>query len=999
MYSQPRSGNKGVIFSPQRGSVNENDFAMGSTQQKKKAIFVENDFHSYDAAHGGGSIQRDVRFNNPIESNPSPYMQEVKSLNFKEVSPYQKEQHKSVFLEGNYPQQQTFNNQVFDSQYNGQPNLNGGSGQTPYQTSPQRYHRITYGLEGYAGGEFPQQGNPNIFGSQSSHNLRSGAELPKQSGIFGSQPQIQQRPNTFGSFPGDQRQEQFGISKSQHQLQPLQNPGFNSARQLSPGPQLSPQGQGSPGKLGVKPNTNPIQTNPEKGSPQPTAKKLEMNQTVILQRPYAILKNVVDVPLAPRQETITFEGPERYTVTSDFYTALFKKAEFLFEQLKNEREVITNCQAALKAFKAQKTSTIKNLNTLEAEFMQGQGHDESVKSGQQLKKIENLALEIENCKKLAQDAEKLETFYKSQIITRSTKRAVADYDAEVNSVSDRIVKESNALDENLRLLREYRKESTNSQRFEQKANQVLSDLNWHKDVYLESWNRIHNVFVNLADYFGQQNPELAQTAKKYNEVFNLTDYQSEIRTMELYQQKIAQIKTSLQENANALGGIYQVIDNNSPFIQIRKRDDYKKAIPERKKVLENLKREIKTLKYAIKSYRDPSNAKSLASQRIRHKISDSLAEDIKQVNYKCENLLLLCDVLIELEKEELLFKELYQSNLPRCQVKLVEKAEKFHADCQKGNMEKIANSVDAYCLGFNQIISEYLQIKARITNHSGNPEVQQVVGSILRDFLKRLDTQLKACMAMKDKIFKLRYLGSKIETQIDELKVDAFLVEYNQFAADLAKNYTKIETFVQYQDTREKLLSACRKKNERLKDLANKQTHEKTDDKIKKSAQSLAVIDENLSLLDECTTAAIKVKSTVDYLLTLKIEDLEQGNLRSHLKDERDVLQQTAKLTFTLDSKTAKEYETTKNILTWYCPQFSIICQIYELILKFFYTKEGALIFNDPNQNRSEINANFKSFSVNVAELNRTLQEEYVKNQYTKCLSQWQYLVDQKINY
>jgi len=996
MYSQQRSANKNVIFSPQRGSVNENDFVIGSSQQKKRPIFLEKETHSYDAGYGRGSYQNDNRYQqNPREAG-SEYMKEVKSLNFKDVDPYQKEHHKSIFMEGPTPQQQTFNNQLFDSRYNGQNNLQGASGQTPYQTSPQRYHRITYGLEGYEPGDFPQQGNPNIFGSQQNVRDASIGELPKKSGNFGSQA----KPNTFGSFPGDPRQEQLGMSKSQPHLGPIQNnPTPLSARQGSPGQQgvTFAKVQGSPGTQSLKPNVaNPRQTNQLENG---TAKKAEMTKAIIAQRPYAILKNIVETPLLPRQETITFEGPERYSVTSDFYTALFKKAEFLLEQLENERDVITNCQVALKAFNAQKTSTIKNLNTLEAEFMQGQGHDESIKSGQQLKKIENLALEIDNCKKLAQDAEKLEDFFKRGIVSRATRKNIVDFDAEVNSVSDRIVKEANALDEHLRLLREFRKESTNSTRFEQKANQVLSDLNWHKDVYLESWNRIHNIFVNLADHFGQQSPELAQIAKKYNDVFNLSDYQAEIRTMELYQQKIAQIKLALNENASFLGGLYQTIDNNSPYIVIRKRDAHEKVIPERKKILENLKREIKTLKYAIKSYRDPSNSKSLASQRIRHKISDSLAEDIKQVNYKVENILLLCDILINIEKEELLFKELYESNLPRCQVKLVEKAEKFHTDAQKGNMEKIANSVDNYCQGFNQLISEYLQIKSRLTNYSGNPEVLSAVGSILRDFIKRVDAQLKVCMALKDKIFKLRYLGSKIETQIDELKIDIFLAEYNQFAQELAKNYTKIETFVQGQDRREKMLSDCRRKNERLKDLASKQSHEKTDDKIKRSAQSLAAIDENLSLLDECTTAAIKIKGTVDYLFKSTLADLEQGNFRSHLKDERDVLQQTTKLVYTLDSKTSKEYETTKAILNWYCPQFSTICQIYDLILKFFYTKEGTSVFNDPNIHRSEINATFKTFSLDVAELSKTLQEEYVKNQYIKCLEQWQRLVDQRISY
>ena len=422
----------------------------------------------------------------------------------------------------------------------------------------------------------------------------------------------------------------------------------------------------------------------------------------------------------------------------------------------------------------------------------------------------------------------------------------------------------------------------------------------------------------------------------------------------------------------------------------------RKSISESQKSLGNIKQGVKSLKFAVKSYRDPTNAKHLSFQRLRFKISDALSDDVKKTDYKLENVQAVCDVLGEIEKDEQRFKDIYQSERKDCQVRVMDRAEKLLSDAEKGKIDEIERNVDACCGKFNFLIADYIQIKNRLNGHMANPEVQNSLGSLLKSFTAKVDLQLNKCSAWNEKIYKLRYLGSPIEGLVDELNIDAFQNEYYQFVSEVSRDYTNIELFVRYQEPREKLQSSGRRKNERLRDYGSKQIHEKTADKIRKLTSSLKVIDENLSLLDECFTAAIKVKATVDYLISIANRDLEQGGMRGHLKDERDHLAQTAKLVQHVQTKTTKEYEVTRKVLEWYVPQFLTTCHIYDLLLKYFY-KEGSSIFSS-QQNKTEVISSFQIFSNNYNNLVRHLSEQYIQNHFNKCLGLWQVNVETKFS-
>lgn len=456
------------------------------------------------------------------------------------------------------------------------------------------------------------------------------------------------------------------------------------------------------------------------------------------------------------------------------------------------------------------------------------------------------------------------------------------------------------------------------------------------------------------------------------------DTQSELRVLEQYQQRIKQINGQLDETLLYLSNLYQPMESSTVGDVIQKqRDDYKKVITDSKKAVLNLKQEIKTLKSGIKSLRDPTSSRLISSQKAHYELSDKLSEQVKLVQYKADNVLFLCDVHLQLEKEEQYFKKLYQSEKPDCQVKVMDDAEKLYSQTEKVNTDSIKKTVDTCCSRFNSIMVEYIQMKKRIENLMGNNEVKTTLGVLLKHFLNKIDAQLNKCVMWNERIYKLRYLGSPVEAELDSLNIESLQNEYAQFMSEIGRNYTNIEQFIKYQEGREGLQSACRKKNERLKSFASKQVHEKTAEKIKKFALSLSLIDENLSLLDECTTAAAKVKSTVDYLVSMPESELEQGSMRGHLKDERDHLAQVARLNQSLQLKAGREYDIMKKVGEWYLPQFLTMCEIYDLIIKYF-NKDG---------NRK---GDFQAFSTNFNTLVRGVNEEYVKMQLNKCLRQWQ---------
>ena len=456
------------------------------------------------------------------------------------------------------------------------------------------------------------------------------------------------------------------------------------------------------------------------------------------------------------------------------------------------------------------------------------------------------------------------------------------------------------------------------------------------------------------------------------------DTQSELRVLEQYQQRIKQINGQLDETLLSLSNLFQPIESgNVMYVQIQKQSDYKKIIADSKKAVLNLKQEIKTLKSGIKGLRDPTNSRILAAQKAHYELSDKLRDQVKLVQYKAENVSFICDMHLEIEKEEQTFRELYQSEKPICQVKVMDESEKLYSQTEKIKTDSIKKAVDYCCSRFNYIMIEYIQMKKRIENLMGNNAVRAALGQLLKHFITKIDVQLNKCAMWNERIYKLRYLGSPVEAELDSLNIETLQNEYVQFMMEIGKNYTRIEQFIKYQEGREGLQSACRKKNERLKSFASKQLHEKTAEKIKAFAFSLGLIDENLSLLDECTTAAAKVKSTVDYLVSAPDTEIEQGGMRGHLKDERDHLAQVARLNQSLQLKAGREYDIMKKVGEWYLPQFITMCEIYDLILRYF-NKDG---------NRK---GDFQAFSTQFNTLLKNVSEEYLKTQLNTCIRQWQ---------
>ena len=195
----------------------------------------------------------------------------------------------------------------------------------------------------------------------------------------------------------------------------------------------------------------------------------------------------------------------------------------------------------------------------------------------QLQKVEDLSKEVAKSKGLIQDSEKLEEYFKRSY-SRTTRRNIDNLDLEINSLHEKVSRESNVLSANLASIREYRRDGPNSAQYEQRINQLARDVNAHREVYLESWNRTNNVMIHLSENYYQQSQELSAVSKKYNDAFNYSTYQSEIRGMEQHKQKIAQINSSLKDTSLSLGSVFRPIENPAVgYFQIKKNDDYKKV--------------------------------------------------------------------------------------------------------------------------------------------------------------------------------------------------------------------------------------------------------------------------------------------------------------------------------------------------------------------------------------------------------------------------------------
>jgi len=743
-----------------------------------------------------------------------------------------------------------------------------------------------------------------------------------------------------------------------------------------------------------------VDVTPKKNSPVRTTSK-----------PLTVLNQVQLEALLPKQDNLTFAGPERYTQKTDFVNALIQKGQYMDDLLLNQFSVVRNAQQILLNLDSLKGEITRNLVTLETEFLESHTTAETFsKSSPSVAKIERLSNEIQRCNNLSKDALILEDSFKTTV-EKDAKRNLVDLNQEINSLLARIDKELGPLGRDLNELQRLSRDRNQAAQAEQKAVLFVAELNFCRDVYLESWNRINNLFLNLSETFKQRSDELLATVKRYNETYNIADYQSEIRIMEQHQQKTQKINGTLNMMVSQhLSKVFAPGDPNAPYIQIKKRDQYKRDIVAQQKQVEELKKEIKSLKNSIKSYRDPSNAKTLASQRIRYKISDGLAEEIKNTEYKAENTQLICEVLLGLEQDELIFKDLYQTDKSKSkninekklmsQVEVMEVAAKLKADAEKGGKkakEETEKNVDRCCRNFNGLISEYIQIKERLDRYDSNRDVKAALGPLLSDFKNKLDTQIKKCMLENQSVIALRYLGGVAESKIVAINVEGFQAEYNKFMAAVDKDYKKIETFIKHEKQTQTLLSSCRVKNTELKDLKSKFVlHEKTEPKVAAYLKSLDTIDENLSLLGDCIMAAVKVKNTTEEL-NKTAADIETNDMKAHLKDERDLLSQAAQYEKNIKNPEVVESVIPKRVLGHYGPMFYQLSQIYDVILKYFYNKEGVLIFRDPNVNKAEVVEGFGKFQSDITTLASVLQDEQTESLLIKALPLWQKNISKKL--
>ena len=832
----------------------------------------------------------------------------------------------------------------------------------------------------------PQQGQRSIFNEGPDY-----VEQPqkKEEGGFFDNP-------FFNIF------KQNGQPQEKVKSSPNKNPNLQGSAPIDPALLQSPYRSASPQNVrGTHRLSAGVDISPQRRSASP------LKST----KPLSVLIGVQLEALLPKQDNLTFAGPERYTQKSDFVAALIQKGQYMDDLLANQFSVVKNAQEVLFNFDRTKLDISRNLVSLETEFLESHTTAETFsKSSPSVSKIERLSKEIERCKSLSQDALILQDSFKTTV-DKDTKRNLPELSKEFDSLLARLYKELQPLERDLNELQRLSRDRNGAAQAEQKAVLFVAELNFCRDVYLESWNRISNLFLNLSEAYLQRSNELLAMVKRYNETYNIADYQSEIRIMEQHQQKTMKINGTLSQIiTQILAKIFLPGDTNLPYMQIKKREQYKKVIQEQQRTVEELKKEIKALKNSIKSYRDPSNAKTLASQRIRYKISDGLAEELRNTEYRAENTQLICDVLLNLENDEIIFKDLYQTDkskkntkdqkLLMSQAETMEMAAKLKTDAEKGGKkakEDTEKNVDKCCRNFNGLISEYIQIRERLDKYDSNRDVKNALGPLISEFKNKVDLNIKKCMLENQSVIALRYLGGVAESKIVGINVEGFQAEYNKFMATIDKDYKKIDTFILHEKTTQSLLSSCRVKNTELKDLKSKYVlHEKTEPKVNAYVKSLDAIDDNLTLLGECILAAIKIKNTTDELVKAAT-DIEKNDMRAHLKDERDLLLQAAQYKKNMKNEDAKESEVPKRVVEHYCPLFSQMGDIYDVVLKYFYNKEGLLIFKDPNLNKAEALEGLTKFQEDITTLANPLQDEQTKNLLLKSLPVWQKSISKKL--
>jgi hypothetical protein len=957
-----------------------------STSQQKQAIYPQPiDVQNRSQSPGSSPLELNYSQNKPPVYQQNQYQSDYqpRSSHKNIIFSPMKQQATSEEIEAARRSQQQNKLSIFPDRNYGSDIGLGNSGYqnrnqiNDYQLDPTRGSPIQN-----QGRSTPQQGQRSIFN-----------EGPD----FVGQGQQSQGGGIFGNpFSG-----QNGHAQDHFQSSPLKNQNIKGAAPIDPALMQSPYRSASPQNVrGGHRLSAGVDISPRKSaSPLKSTK------------PLSVLIGVQLEALLPKQDNLTFAGPERYTQKSDFVAALLQKGQYMDDLLANQFSVVKNAQEVLFNFDKTKLDISRNLVSLETEFLESHTTAETFsKSSPSVSKIERLSKEIDRCKSLSQDALILQDSFKTTV-DKDTKRNLPELNQEFDSLLARLYKELQPLERDLGELQRLSRDRNGATQADQKAVLFVAELNFCRDVYLESWNRINNLFLNLSEAYQQRSNELLALVKRYNETYNIADYQSEIRIMEQHQQKTMKINGTLtQMISQTLAKMFLPGDTNLPYMQIKKREQYKKVIQEQQKTVEELKKEIKALKNSIKSYRDPSNAKTLASQRIRYKISDGLSEEIRTTEYRAENTQLVCDVLLNLENDEIIFKDLYQTDKNKknakdqkmlmSQVETMEMAAKLKADAEKGGKkakEDTEKNVDKCCRNFNGLISEYIQIRERLDKYDSNKDVKNALGPLISEFKNKVDLNIKKCMLENQSVIALRYLGGVAESKIVGINVEAFQAEYNKFMATIDKDYKKIDTFILHEKTAQGLLSSCRVKNTELKDLKSKYVlHEKTEPKVNAYVKSLDAIDDNLTLLSECILAAIKIKNTTDELVKAS-SDIEKNDMRAHLKDERDLLVQAAQYKKNMKSENAKESEVPKRVVEHYCPLFSQMGEIYDVVLKYFYNKEGLLIFKDHNLNKAETLEGLTKFQEDITTLSNPLQDEQTKNLLLKSLPVWQKSISKKL--